>query len=212
VDGVIFDVDGTIYSQRALRLRIVPRLAAAHWSKPAAGMRSLQVLRAYREAHEELRNREYSADLQVELAARKCRRDVDDVRAVIAEWFDAMPLGLLAGCVYPELPGFLDFLQQRRIALGVFSDYPAGAKLGAMGLAGRFSQMLCAADAGRQKPDPAGVLAVAAAMGLEPRRALYLGDRSIDMEAAARAGMRGFRIENGASYRILRERMVGSGT
>ncbi len=40
------------------------------------------------------------------------------------------------------------------------------------------------------KPDPAGALAIAASLGLPPDRFFYLGDTSVDMDCARRAGMR----------------------
>lgn len=52
------------------------------------------------------------------------------------------------------------------------------------------------------KPDPAGAFAVAEAMGIAPERFVYLGDTSVDMECARRAGMHpvgvlwGFRKED----------------
>ena len=39
------------------------------------------------------------------------------------------------------------------------------------------------------KPDPAGALAIAEEIGVQPRECLYLGDTSVDMETATRAGM-----------------------
>ena len=39
------------------------------------------------------------------------------------------------------------------------------------------------------KPDPAGAIEIAAALGVEPANVLYLGDTSIDMETAQGAGM-----------------------
>ncbi len=39
------------------------------------------------------------------------------------------------------------------------------------------------------KPDPAGALAVAARLGVEPASCLYLGDTATDMSTACRAGM-----------------------
>ena len=39
------------------------------------------------------------------------------------------------------------------------------------------------------KPDPAGALATAAELGIDPGRFLYLGDTAVDMTCARRAGM-----------------------
>ncbi len=40
-----------------------------------------------------------------------------------------------------------------------------------------------------RKPDPTGALQIAAAMNLEPRRILYVGDTATDMKTAVAAGM-----------------------
>ena len=63
------------------------------------------------------------------------------------------------------------------------------------------------------KPDPAGALAIAEAMGLQPEEFVYLGDTATDMRCAVNAGMRpigvlwGFRtaeelLESGAQALI----------
>jgi phosphoglycolate phosphatase-like HAD superfamily hydrolase len=44
-------------------------------------------------------------------------------------------------------------------------------------------------DVARGKPDPEGLLAVCAHFSVEPARALYLGDREIDLEAGRAAGV-----------------------
>jgi HAD superfamily hydrolase (TIGR01509 family) len=134
---------------------------------------------------------------------------VPEVRAAVDRWFDHAPLALLPRCVYSGLPEFLRLLSELGIPRGVFSDYPAEAKLSAMGLSGFFSHALSAADVGRQKPDPTGVLDVARLIGTAPAYTLYVGDRTIDLEAAARAGMQGTLIRNGTSYPTLHNRFAG---
>ncbi len=67
------------------------------------------------------------------------------------------------------------------------------------------------------KPDPAGALAIAEALGVKPQDCLYLGDTWVDMDTAVRAGMHpvgvlwGFREEkelreHGAE-RVIRQPM-----
>jgi len=203
IQGVIFDLDGTLYSQSALRWRMLPRIAAAHWAKPINGVRVIRAIQAYRQAHEELRNQAFSSDLQLEAAAAKCGYSVPEVRAIVDQWFERAPLDLLSPCVYSGIPKFLQLLSELGIRCGVFSDYPADAKLSAMRLKGFFSHTLCAADVGRQKPDPIGLLKVAREMSVEPLCTLSIGDRTIDLEAAAKAGMPGILVKGGKSYRIL---------
>jgi len=203
IQGVIFDVDGTLYDQSALRWRIVPQLVAAHWTNPVQGIRAIRAIQAYRQAHEELRNQAFSADLQLATAAAKCGYPVAEVRVTVDQWFERTPLDLLSRCAYSGLPEFLNLLSEIRISCGVFSDYPAEAKLSAIGVKRYFIHVLSAADVGRQKPDPVGILTVAREMGLAPEHTLYVGDRAIDLEAATKAGMQGFLVQGGRSYSIL---------
>jgi hypothetical protein len=44
VQRVIFEVDGTLYEQSALRWRIVPRMVAAHLTRPTKGVRVIRAL------------------------------------------------------------------------------------------------------------------------------------------------------------------------
>ncbi len=211
VQCVIFDVDGTLYDQSALRRRIIPRIAAAYCTRPATGLRVIRALQAYRAAHEQLRNQAFSSDLQIAAAARQCGETSENVRAIVEEWFERAPLALLPSCTYPGLAELLQLLTGNEIRCGVFSDYPAEAKLQAMGLRQYFSEVVCAADVARQKPDPAGIRAVAKLMGAAPGRTLYVGDRTIDLEAAFRAGMQGVLVRSGNSYSILRDRFAEYG-
>jgi HAD superfamily hydrolase (TIGR01509 family) len=208
VQGIIFDVDGTLYDQNALRRRIVPRMVAAHWTTPTRGVRVIRALQAYRQAHEELRSQAFSADLQLAAAAAKCGYSVAEVRIAVEEWFERKPLDLLPRCVHSGIPEFLHLLSELRISCGVFSDYPAEAKLSAMGLKRFFSHVLSASEIGRQKPDPIGILTVAREMGVAPECTLYVGDRTIDLETAAKAGMQGLLVQGRNSYSILHDRFA----
>lgn len=172
------------------------------------GFRVLRALSAYRRSHEELRNLEYSSDRQLRKAAEHCGYPVAEVRDVVARWFEDSPLDLLRACIYPGVHEFLQLLVDLRVQCGVFSDYPAELKLAAMGLESYFGYVLCAADVGRQKPDPHGILTMARQMGVEPACVLYVGDRAIDIEAAARAGAQGTLIENKNSYTLLYDRLA----
>ncbi len=61
ISAIVFDVDGTLYSQRRLRFWMAPEFAVRLVVAPS-GARVIQVIRAYREAHEMVRAR----GLQVE--------------------------------------------------------------------------------------------------------------------------------------------------
>jgi putative hydrolase of the HAD superfamily len=83
------------------------------------------------------------------------------------------------------------------LRLGIFSDYPAEAKLNALGISSYFETVVCSRDpqVQRFKPNPKGLQVVAQRLGVDCRRTAYIGDRpEIDGVAAHKAGMRSFII------------------
>jgi HAD superfamily hydrolase (TIGR01549 family) len=201
--AVIFDVDGTLYDQRPLRRAIARRFVAAYWRNPVQGFRVARVLRTYRNTLEELRGQSYSAEIHLNLAAQKSGASISQVREIVERWMEAEPLELIASCIYSGAAGFLRKLAELGIPCGIFSDYPAQNKLEAAKFTGFFSCVKCADEVGWLKPDPRGLLAVLKSMNVEPVAAIYIGDRSIDHDAAIRAGMKMIRIHSAGSYSEL---------
>jgi FMN phosphatase YigB (HAD superfamily) len=101
-------------------------------------------------------------------------------------------LKYLQFCRAAGLDRLLAALDAAGLRMGVLSDYPAEAKLEALGLAGRFSPVLCATDPGIDafKPNPRGYLRACEIWGLSPADVLFVGDRAdVDAAGAAAAGM-----------------------
>lgn len=94
---------------------------------------------------------------------------------------------------YPGVARMLDGVARRRLPMAVVSNKPQRfteecvARLLARW---RFVVVRGARPRVPLKPDPAGPLAAARAMGIRPADILYLGDTGVDMQAAAAAGMR----------------------
>jgi HAD superfamily hydrolase (TIGR01509 family) len=194
---VLFDVDGTLYAQLPLRLlmglellllplRVGPRRAGRVWA----------LLRAYRQAHEVVRSagdsQSIPSERQLEIAAANAGFSLRQAAPVVSEWMEHRPLRYLRLCRRPGVVALLDALHNDGVRLGVLSDYPAKAKLHALGLDHRFDPVLWtgSGDVGALKPDPKGFLEVARRWGLPPADVLYVGDRAdVDLEGARRAGM-----------------------
>ena len=165
---------------------------------PRAGLLALRVIRAYRAAHEQLRAAEIpeGADLgeaQLELAVSLASIDRDAMRRYLARWFEAEALTALRGPRSPQVAAMLGRLRGRGLRLGVVSDYPARAKLEALGLEEYFEAVVSAQDPGvqRLKPHPAGIYAALELLGVESSQALYVGDRAdVDAACADAAGLR----------------------
>ena len=191
IDLVVFDMDGTLYDARRLRGAMARRLALDAWR--TRSLRTLWVLRVFRQVREALAEAAHTDFMRAQYALTAQRTGTDEatVAALVRQWMEQRPLALLRECRWPGLEQLFDALQAAGKQVAVWSDYPALAKLAALGL--RADPVVCAGDAGigRLKPDPRGLRAILHATGVPPRRALMIGDRfDRDAAAAQRAGVR----------------------
>lgn len=207
--AIVFDVDGTLYAAGPLRLRVAGQLARRYALQPGRLWRVARALQAWRRALEDLRMDEGLLRLpedQYERAAQSGKLSEEELRAVVGEWFECVPLALLRGAARPGLREFLAAARARGVRLAALSDYPPGAKLEALGVEDLFEVVASAYDAGVQsfKPHPKGLQAVLSQLGVAPGDAVYVGDRpAVDGECARRAGVRF--VEAPADFRRLRE-------
>ena len=212
VKAVIFDVDGTLYQQTPLRRAMAVRLVRAHLLHPVRGLRTARALAGYRRAQEELRDVVADSDLteaQLSLAAQRSGVHRDHVASSVARWMEAGPLDLLVRFAQPGMVETLRELRDGGIRLAVLSDYPAAAKLLALGIADLFDVVLCAQqpEIGVFKPHPRGLHVALQRLGVEASEALYVGDRAeIDAVAAAAANVpclilaKSWRDDDGAEF------------
>jgi phosphoglycolate phosphatase len=107
--------------------------------------------------------------------------------------------------LYPGVEGGLAGLHARGKHLAVLTNKPilhSRRILGALGIEDRFARVEGGDTAPRRKPDPAGLLAIASGLGVEPGRTLLVGDTPIDIRTARAAGARSAWV----SYGFVRER------
>lgn len=198
VHAVLFDLDGTLYRQRPLRSLMALELARMPLEGLVKAPRRWRALGAFRAAQERLRESAHSATFddptraQLAVAAAASGLPVAEVEALVDDWMTTRPLKYLRFCRAPGLDPLLALLERAGVAAGVLSDYPAGAKLQALGLDGRFSPVLSAGDPeiAAFKPNPRGFLRACRLWGLPPSSVLVVGDRAeVDAAGAAAAGM-----------------------
>jgi putative hydrolase of the HAD superfamily len=183
---VAFDVDGTLYSQRRLRL-----LMARDMVVNAALTRSLDaliVIKAYRLVRErlgELEEPDFDGALVAE-TAKASGRSTAVVRAIVDEWITRRPLAYLAACRYRGVAELFAGLRRRAKIIGIVSDYPAQAKLAALGVSA--DHVVCASDSGvgLLKPNPRGLEVLIEAAGVTARQTVLIGDRADRDGIAAR--------------------------
>lgn len=191
-EAVIFDCDGTLYDQRALRLIMLREMAAHYLFRPHR-WREVQAIRCFRKKREELALSGCQAGIEAEqyrATAEACGFDEPGLRRLVQTWMFERATPHLARVRWPGLKSFLEALHRRSILTAVFSDYPAEEKLSAMDLPPL--PCLCSTDPSvdRLKPDPRGLEVLVSRLGVEPARCLFIGDRrDRDGECAHRLGM-----------------------
>ena len=114
------------------------------------------------------------------------------MRDVTDYWMSQFPLDLVAQARRPGVVEFLTLARSVGIRIGICSDYPADAKLTAMGLGSYVDTVVSAQDAlvGRFKPNPRGIQVAFANLGVPADQAIYVGDQQdVDAPAERAAGV-----------------------
>ena len=190
VNLVGFDVDGTLYSQRRLRLAMLQEMAGEVLR--SRSIRFVQFLKSYRHLRE-LAGSAFADNFEQGIVARTAaanRCSEERVREVVLEWIHERPLKHLPACRYAGVSALFAGLKASGKSIGIFSDYPAKAKLAALEL--KADHIVCAGDEGvpRLKPDPGGLKKLITDAGALPTT-LFIGDRiERDGEAARAVGVR----------------------
>ena len=207
----VFDLDGTLYDQKRLRLIMAAQLGlhCAH----TLNLRTAKVLKRYRHRREQLADAEttnFERVLEAELVAIYGGGG-GQLRDLIADWMEVRPLPYLAAARRPGVPELFNRLRSAGKAIGILSDYPARAKIAALGLDADFVVSATDGDVNVMKPNPAGLQHVMALADTPPADAVMIGDRTErDGEAGRRAGVRtlivgGETSEHWVGFRDFRE-------
>jgi putative hydrolase of the HAD superfamily len=178
-----FDIDGTLYPNRAVYLRLAP-FTIAH----------PRFMRALSKTRKELRRSataEGFYEAQARILGKHMGIDAEKARAKIDKWvYDGWERHFKRVKLFPGLVECLDYCAGRGLKLGALSDFPVRRKLESLGLWRRFDFAISSEETGRLKPDGAPFAALARGLGCEPGELLYVGNSiRYDIEGAKAAGM-----------------------
>jgi putative hydrolase of the HAD superfamily len=196
INGVAYDLDGTLYPNYRLYVRLIPFILKS-WPFLLAFGKARDLIR---EAQERAPGPAVSAaetgpdfyDIQSRLIADKLKISQTRVKTMAEtliyrgweEHFKKIKL-------YPQARETLEAFRKAGLKQGLLSDFPPERKLEYLGLAEYWDAVLCSERCGRLKPDPRPFEKTAEALGLPPEQILYVGNsRSYDMYGAKRAGMK----------------------
>lgn len=179
IEAVLFDLDGTLADTAPDMTRTVNLMRGRRGLEPVAP----EVVRS-----------QVSRGARGMLAAAFGVASGDPEYEAMREEFLAIYAGNL--CVetrlFPGMAELLDALEARGLPWGVVTnkfERLARPVLDGLGLAGRARVVVGGDTCPRPKPFPDPLLHAAAALGVAPGRALYVGDDERDVQAARAAGM-----------------------
>jgi putative hydrolase of the HAD superfamily len=184
IDGVAFDLDGTLYPNYRLYVRLIPFV-----------FKEQRLLRALGAARDRLRKilveggfYEGQARIMAEILKADPKSIHERLERLIYRGWEPLFTRIK---LYPHVKETLRALREGGLKLGVLSDFPPELKLKNLGLDGLWDTVLCSEDIGRLKPDPAPFLALAGSMKIKPERLLYVGNHvTYDILGAKQMGMK----------------------
>jgi FMN phosphatase YigB (HAD superfamily) len=177
---VSWDVDGTLYSIRRMKLNLLGRfLGEAASGRGLIARSELVALRRCRDAIDRARLTGGALD-----GRAQNQSDRDLLLALERRWYAPaiQKTGTRAG-----LTEVLSFLTVRNIPQVVISDYRADYKLESLGLDGRFASIYVGERLGFVKPSPRLFQQVTSDFKVPPAGLLHIGDRADRDEAGALA-------------------------
>ncbi|HEY5372382.1 MAG TPA: HAD-IA family hydrolase [Polyangiaceae bacterium] len=200
-DAWLVDLDGTLYTQRWVRLAMAAELALFGWS-------ALPILKRFRREQEALREQVLAGEMvaithaspfhaQLGRTAEALGMALERVEGVVQDWMFQRPSKWIR--LFPRT-GVIAEVRAFKAKGGrtaLVSDYPAERKIDALGLRELFDVIVASGEVHgpqRLKPDPEGFLNAAALLNVAPDRCLVVGDRDDADGAAARAAKMAFRL------------------
>jgi len=220
ITAVAFDLDGTLYPNYSLNLRLMPFLA-----------RHLRLVLAFGRARNIIRREQAQAtfsmpdfyERQAQIVAEQLKADKEEIRERIDRLiYRGWESFFLKIKLFPHVKEVLGEMKAAGLKLGLLSDFPTETKLEYLGLSGIWDTVLCTESIGALKPAIQPFEELAKALSCAPEQILYVGNsRRYDVEGAKGAGMKaaflniGFPVISGIKadftfrdYRQLRNFML----
>jgi len=198
IEGVAFDLDGTLYPNYRLNIRLIP-FVLKELRFLSAFSRARQIIRC-----EQTKGLPVPADFykhQAEILAgilSISKNELDPLKQKIDTmiyrgWEPIFKKIKIFKGVFETLAA----LKKSGYRLGLLSDFPPEIKLKHLGIDSFWDAVLCSENSGALKPHPQSFKDLARAMSLPAEKILYVGNsRPYDVAGAAGAGMKTAWIKN----------------
>jgi putative hydrolase of the HAD superfamily len=190
IEGVAFDLDGTLYPNHRFNVKIIPFI-----------FREMRLLSAFGRARNILRSEQaknpafipgdfymYQAELTAKILDIKVDELKEKIDTLIYKGWEPLFKTIK---LFDHAKETLAALKKAGLKLGLLSDFPPEVKLENLGISDLWDAVLCSERCGALKPHPLSFTELAKAMSLPPEKILYVGNsRPYDVAGAAGAGMK----------------------
>ena len=190
ISAVAFDLDGTLYPNYRLNIRLIPFLLR-HWRLMFAFGKARDRIRSeQKESPSSFRTDFY--DYQAQLTAERLNAPQENIGEMLERLvYRGFEHHFLHIKLFPHIRELLEELRAARIKLGLLSDFPPETKLKNLGLADGWDAVLCSEDTGALKPAVRPFVCLAEALGCRADEVLYVGNSyRYDILGARQAGMK----------------------
>ena len=176
LNGYILDVDGTLYSQRTMRLKMLGRLLRFFCIRPYR-LRELFALYLFRKLREKQEWKAASFEALYREIGERLFLPAERVETCIRRWMFESPLDILSASAYRDVISFVNAQHRAKKRIIIYSDYPAVEKLRALGL--EYDAVFAFGEngIGEQKPSLNTMRRILSESGCTPEKLLYVGDR-----------------------------------
>jgi putative hydrolase of the HAD superfamily len=195
IEGVAFDLDGTLYPNYRLNIKLIPFLLK-EWRLVSAFGKARGIIRVEQERSIPQQDSfyEYQAKLVAKLRNVSAEGMQEKIEELIYRGWEPIFKKVK---LFNKVQETLTALREAGYKLGILSDFPLEAKLEFLGITAFWDTVLCSENFNVLKPHPLPFIKLAQAMSLPPEKILYVGNsRSYDVAGANKAGMKTAWIKN----------------
>jgi putative hydrolase of the HAD superfamily len=189
IEGVAFDLDGTLYPNYRLNVKLIPFILKEGRLLAAFG-RARKIFRAEQENSPCPQDGFYERQAEIiakilDVPPQPLKEKIDLL--VYRGWEPLFKTVKLFNWAAQTLTG----LKEAGYKLGLLSDFPPETKLEYLKISDFWDAVLCSERYGVLKPHPLSFTRLAQAMSLPPEKILYVGNsHPYDVTGANRAGMK----------------------
>jgi putative hydrolase of the HAD superfamily len=189
IEGIAFDLDGTLYPNYRLNLKLAPFILK-EWRLLMAFGNARKIIRMEQEKSATAHGCFY--DYQAEIIAKILGVEPEPIKekidTLIYKGWEPLFKNIK---LYKNVVETLTALRKSGYKLALLSDFPPEKKLEYLGISGIWDTVLCSELCGAIKPHLLSFTELTSAMALPCEKILYVGNsRPYDVAGAKRAGMK----------------------